>query len=157
MLTLRFNGKTEAQFETGESLIIEIPNDISSIAVVHKRLTEFCGSLGIPEDVQFQTNLCVEEYVVNLIQYGYADDDPHTIFVYATHTDDNLEIVIVDDSDEPFDPLSAPLADLSTDLENRPVGGLGIHIIRTYMDHLSYSVTERGNRFTMAKNLPKAA
>ncbi len=157
MLTFRFSGQTEVQFETGESLIIEIPNELSSIEIVHKRLSEFCKSLGIAEDIQFQTNLCVEEYVVNLIQYGFADDDPHTIFVYATHSDGSLEIEVVDDSDDPFDPLSAPAADLSTDLETRAVGGLGIHIICTYMDHLSYSVTERGNRFIMAKTLPKAA
>ena len=157
MLTFRFNGQSDVRFETGESLIIEIPNELSSIEIVHKRLTDFCCSLGIPDDIQFQTNLCVEEYVVNLIQYGFADDDPHTIFVYATHSDGSLEVEVVDDSDEPFDPLSAPAADLSTNLETREVGGLGIHIIRTYMDHLSYSVTERGNRFTMAKAVPKAA
>ncbi len=156
-LALRFHGTTEAQFQTGDSLVIEIPNELTSIEVVHGRLSEFLEGLDVSEEIRFQTNLCVEEYIFNLIQYGFADDERHTIFVYANHSAGNLEIEVVDDSEEPFDPLSAPAADLSTDLENRPVGGLGIHIIRSYMDHLSYSVTERGNRFTMAKNLPKAA
>lgn len=157
VLAVRYNGIADVVSMADNYLVMEIPNDIAFVETVQKRLGEFYTAQDIPEDTQFETNLCIEEYIVNLVQYGYADQDSHVIQISVTRTDQGLEVVLTDDSTQPFDPLTAPTADTASGLDDRAVGGLGIHIIRNYMDHLSYSVTDQGNKFYMVKAIPKAA
>ena len=61
--------------------------------------------------------------------------------------------MVVDDDGAPFDPLQAPEPDTSRPVEERPVGGLGILIVRRLMDEITYHRAGGRNRLTMRKKL----
>ena len=163
-LTLKFNARGKikdqvdryskrAQAVPPEAYVeIELVNNESQIAPVHDQINLFSETWGIPADVQFQIAVSVEEYIVNLFHYGYADTHRHLIHITMTRTKSGLAVEIFDDG-QPFNPLTAPEVDLTSSIEDRQIGGLGIHIIRAYMDQLSYQSSNSVNRFSMIKYL----
>ena len=99
----------------------------------------------------FQVNLVLEELGLNIINHGH-DDGLHEINIVLTSEAQVLTIEITDDG-KPFDPLKdAPAPDLATTLEDRPVGGLGIHLVRTMMDKMRYRREGDRNHLTLVKH-----
>lgn len=96
----------------------------------------------------FRINLALEELGLNIINYGH-DEGVHEIQFTVISNDDTITIEVSDDG-RPFDPLNdAPVPDVSAALEDRPVGGLGVHLVRTMMDELSYRRADGRNHVTM--------
>ena len=85
----------------------------------------------------FRANLVLEELLVNIVKHGQGtgiDDFDITL----TSEPDRLTIEVVDEG-QPFDPVKdAPAPVLTGSLEDRPVGGLGLHLVRSLFDELSY-------------------
>ncbi len=99
----------------------------------------------------FQVNLVLEELGLNIINHGH-DDGFHEIDIVLTSEVQAITIEITDDG-KPFDPLKdAPAPDLATTLEDRPVGGLGIHLVRTMMDKMRYRREGDRNHLTLVKH-----
>lgn len=96
--------------------------------------------------------LAIEEIVTNCIQYGYDDGGDHTIVITLSIADRILTMTVVDDGHE-FDPLANAAPDLSLDVENRPIGGLGIHLLRNLTDRMTYERRDGLNRLTLIKRL----
>ena len=96
----------------------------------------------------FRINLALEELGLNIINYGH-DEGIHEIQFTVTSDDEMVTIEISDDG-RPFDPLNdAPMPNVSAALEDRPVGGLGVHLVRTMMDDLRYQRVSGRNHITM--------
>src|SRR5205823_988058 len=95
-------------------------------------------------------NLALDEVVLNIIRHGYDDAAEHEIHVTLAVEDSMLEISVEDDG-RAFNPLEAPPPDLDLPLEDRPVGGLGIHIVRSVMDTVDYQRSGDRNVLTMRK------
>lgn len=90
----------------------------------------------------FRANLVLEELLVNIIKYGQSDGIKG-FDITLTSEPDRLTIEVVDEG-KPFDPVKdAPPPVLTGSLEDRPVGGLGLHLVRSLVDELSYK-RERG-------------
>jgi serine/threonine-protein kinase RsbW len=97
-----------------------------------------CGAGGVAEQIGFRIALALEEAVTNII--GHAFDGippPHRIRVRLDITARSFIAEIVDNG-RPFDPTGVPAPDLSLPLEQRPPGGLGIHLMRSMMDRIDY-------------------
>ena len=101
-------------------------------------------------DLLFRVHLVLEELVLNIIDYGLDDgNEDHELEVVLTSEDDNLTIEITDDG-IPFDPLKdAKIPDTDAPLEDRPIGGLGVHLVRTMMDEVSYRREDGKNHLTL--------
>ena len=85
----------------------------------------------------FRANLVLEELLVNIIKYGQSDG-VNGSDITLTSEPDRLTIEVVDEG-KPFDPVKdAPAPVLTGSLEDRPVGGLGLHLVRSLVDELSY-------------------
>ncbi len=96
----------------------------------------------------FRVHLALEELGLNIINYGY-DEGEHEIECTVTSRPEEVTIELWD-SGRPFDPLSdAPEADVSSPLEDRPVGGQGVHLVRTMMDELRYQRVSGRNHVTL--------
>ena len=96
----------------------------------------------------FRINLALEELGLNIIHYGH-DDGRHEIQFSVTSDDETITIEISDDG-RPFDPLNdAPVPNVSAALEDRPVGGLGVHLVRTMMDEMTYRRASGRNHITL--------
>ena len=103
---------------------------------------------GWSPELAFRVHLVVEELVVNIMDYGF-DDGLHEIDFTLTSEPDSLTIEIVDGG-KPFDPLNdAPAPDTDAAIEDRRVGGLGIHLVRTMMDQTHYRREDGTNHLTL--------
>ena len=101
-----------------------------------------------PDELVFRVNLALEELGLNIMDYG-LEDAQQVIEITLTSDDDSLVIEIVDEG-RPFDPLTeAPAPDLDGPVEDRRVGGLGVHLVRTMMDDMQYRREQGKNRLTL--------
>ena len=118
------------------------------------RITHAVDELGHnedwPKDLIFRVHLVLEELVLNIIDYGCDDGkDDHELEVVLISEDEDLTIEITDDG-IPFDPLEdAKKPDINAPLEDRPIGGLGVHLVRTMMDEVSYRHEGGKNHLTL--------
>lgn len=121
---------------------------------VSAQIEDFGMESDWPLDLVFKVNLVLEEIVINVINYGH-DGGQHAVDILLVTDDDALTIDILDDG-RPFDPLhDAPQPDVDAELEDRKIGGLGIHIVRKLMDDVRYSRENGKNRLTMVKSISK--
>lgn len=117
-----------------------------------KNIAIFVEDMGVredwPFDLVFKVNLVLEELGLNIIDYGH-DEGVHEIDIVVTSEEDAVTIEVVDDG-RPFDPVNdAPKADIESSVEDRRVGGLGLHIVRTTMDEMSYRREQGKNHLTL--------
>ena len=104
-----------------------------------------------PADLAFQINLCLDELTTNVVKYAHADDGTRKIHITLASEPDLITIEMMDNG-PPFDPLhDAPQPDLEASLEDRRIGGLGIHFVRTLMDEVRYRREQNRNHLTMIK------
>jgi serine/threonine-protein kinase RsbW len=97
-----------------------------------------------------QMLLAVDEASTNIIVHGYRGQDG-TIEVEVAREGENL-IIRLRDTAEPFDPTTVPPPDLTAPLQERPIGGLGIQLVRQVMDGVSHRITpEGGNELTLVR------
>ena len=107
-----------------------------------------------PMDLVFKVNLALEEVVINVMNYGH-DDGLHEIEISLFSDENALTIEIVDDG-RPFDPLhDAPRPNVTGELEDRNIGGLGIHLVRKIMDDVRYRREQGKNHLTMVASIAK--
>ncbi len=110
-------------------LSVELKNNLSEIGRIHQILDEFCSLNNLPPDILFALNLSLEEILTNVMFYGYDDSGEHQISVRIHHYEGELCIEIEDDG-RPFNPLDVEGPDNDRPLEERPIGGHGIHLVR---------------------------
>jgi anti-sigma regulatory factor (Ser/Thr protein kinase) len=124
------------------ALSLEIANDIAALSPASERLRAFLDECGAPGEASFLADLVVEELVSNTIKYGCDAGEACAIRVGLIYEDGLLTIEVCDEG-KPFDPLEADAPDFSLPAEERPIGGLGIHLVRQMTDELRYE--RRGN------------
>ena len=102
--------------------------------------------------VAFNINLALEEAVTNIINYAYPEGTEGDIELSFSLTGRTLYFTL-SDGGKPFDPTSVPPADISAQAADRPIGGLGIHLVRKIMDHVNYFRKDGKNILKMTKNI----
>jgi anti-sigma regulatory factor (Ser/Thr protein kinase) len=135
-----------------QSLTIEVPGTRDSIALASAQAEEWLQSHHPSAQALNLLLIAIEELVINCVDYGYDDDKTHTIRLVLAIDGENLIITVIDDG-HPFDPLSALPPDLSLPVQARPVGGLGIHLLRQLSDQITYQRRDRFNELTITKRL----
>lgn len=114
-----------------------LKNRLQEIPALAKAVEHFAAVNDLPEQAVFQVNLALDELLTNTISYGYPEGEEHEIIVGFVLKDERLVIEIRDDG-RPFDPLQQSEPDINQDIEERPIGGLGIHLVRSMMDEMEY-------------------
>jgi anti-sigma regulatory factor (Ser/Thr protein kinase) len=104
----------------------------------------------LPEDRAAQLDLIIEEILMNLSLHAYPDGAPGEVTIlYSIPAPGELRLEVADQGRE-FDPLAAAPPDLTLDIGGRPIGGLGIFLVRSFTDSLSYRREQGWNRLTFA-------
>ena len=114
-----------------------------------KQVTE---RLGIDVKQAKQIRLAVEEAVVNVINYAYLPEITGNIDVQAISDGQWLKFVISDNG-VAFDPTEKDKADTTLSAEDRPIGGMGILLVRELMDSINYERTDGKNVLTLKKRI----
>ena len=116
-------------------------------------LTEFARVGKLSDELVFNIQLCMDELFTNIVSYGYEDDDLHLVEVDLTVDEEEVRIGLVDDA-KPFNPLQeADQPDLDASLDERKIGGVGIHLVKTLMDEVSYKYEDNKNHLLLVKKL----
>lgn len=138
-----------------EQIRIVLSNDLSEIARLHREVENFGQKCGLSSKTRFELNLILEEVLANIISYGYDDDQRHEIVVRADLGNGELVIEVEDDG-RAFNPLQSPPPDLEQPLEQRKVGGLGLHLVRELTSSIEYTRREEKNHLVMRKKAEKS-
>jgi anti-sigma regulatory factor (Ser/Thr protein kinase) len=133
-----------------EKMSITLTNDIQEVAQLAAFVEEACEKAGMDASTTMQMNLAMEEAVVNVMNYAYTTGEKGDIDIEVLIDDKGLTFVIAD-SGTPFDPTAEKEADTTLTAEDRPIGGLGIFLVRQLMDSISYERKEGKNRLTLGK------
>lgn len=131
---------------------ITLQNDIHQVPQLNAFIDSVAQQLRLDKTLQQQLKLAVEEAVVNVMQYSYPLGTTGNINVNAQCDGESLKFVISDQG-KAFDPTQTAKADTSLSVEERPIGGLGILLVRELMDSINYERVDGKNLLTLRKKL----
>ncbi|HEX6811260.1 MAG TPA: ATP-binding protein [Planctomycetota bacterium] len=120
------------------ALSLRIPNDVAILCSALDSIDAFLERHGVGSSVAFTVRLAVEEIGTNIIKYAYADSARHEIEIDVRLAQGRVLLRMADDG-RAFDPLQAQAPDLGLTIEQRTVGGVGIHLVRTLADGVEYA------------------
>jgi len=135
----------------GSHISFEIRADLEEIQRVSEMIEKCMKTHGWEDDALLDVQLAVEEAVTNTILHGY-DGRSGTISIRIETSPHHISVEIADDAPA-FDPLSVPDPDISGEIEDRQIGGLGIFLIRRVMDEVSYRYEKNKNILVMEKKI----
>jgi len=150
LLAVSFNGDKHYKMDSREKIIVR--NDLSVIETVNKKFEELAIMQNIPENVIQMFSIAFDEILNNIISYAYEDENEHEIEIDMDFKEGRINVSMVDDG-KPFNPLGLNPPDTSLSLEERQLGGLGIHLVRKMMDEVHYQRKINKNVFSMIKLL----
>jgi serine/threonine-protein kinase RsbW len=137
-----------------DTVELRLANDLAGLAGLAERVEGFGAAQGLSANVVNALNVVLDEAVSNAINHGYDAGVRGEIAVRLCRAGDGVLLEVEDDG-RPFDPLQTPPPDLSLPLERRPIGGLGVHLIRNLMDEVSYARVGGRNVLKMVKHLAR--
>ena len=111
-------------------------------------ISKFAEKNNFSPDVVGRIKLSIEEALVNIINYAYPESDGEVEICYRKKSDTKLILEILDNG-IPFDPFSLPKPDLTANLSDRKVGGLGVHFIRKMAEDVHYRIEGGANILTL--------
>ncbi|MFM1885795.1 MAG: hypothetical protein RL026_952 [Pseudomonadota bacterium] len=131
---------------------------VAALAPQLEELNRFLGvfwqEAGLTEEGRLAFELALEEVFINVVTHGaHPGTSPPHVQLTLSHEGHRVRMVHADDG-IPFDPLAQAAPDLDADLEHRPVGGLGIFLVRRMMDRVEYRHEAGRNVLCMEKQLP---
>jgi serine/threonine-protein kinase RsbW len=132
---------------TGERL--NLRSRMSDLARLVPWIERLASRHAIPASTQFAMNLCLEEVLSNIIRHGYSGKPDHSIAVLFASPRDDYFVLVVEDEAPPFNLVESPELPGLSSLENTPIGGQGIRLLRRFADALEYQATPTGNRLSI--------
>lgn len=128
-------------------------NDIEQISLLAEFVDTIADEAGIDPSLAMSLNLALEEAVTNVVLYAYPEGEQGKVQIDASWDANQLTFVI-SDSGIAFDPTQKEEVDVTLSAEERPIGGLGIFLVRQLMDSITYErVDGKKNVLSLTKHL----
>lgn len=139
--------------------LLTLVNDLAEISRVAASFEAWAEPLDIPMPDLMALQLALEETITNVIHHGYRDAPSgsrrFTVeFSAPAESPPRIRLVITDDAPA-YDPLARPEVDTSLPLEDRPVGGLGVHLVKNLMPRAAYARHDDHNILTLERELSR--
>lgn len=135
-----------------KALAVELKNQLSEIERLARLVDDFGRRHQIEAQIIYNMKLALDEILTNVISYGYDDAGEHHITA-RFFLEPEKWTAEVEDGGKPFNPLTSPETNTQQSLESRPIGGLGIHLVRKLIDELEYHRQNDKNYLIMRINL----
>jgi serine/threonine-protein kinase RsbW len=132
---------------------LDIPRRISSLGELFAFLEGRCAEHAVDDKTVFALNLAAEELFTNLVRHNVGGTE--VIRVGLEITPERIEMELVDFDVEKFDPNSVDDVDVDRPAEEREPGGLGIHLVKSIVDRLTYAYGGGQMTVTVVKNRRK--
>lgn len=121
---------------------------LASSAEVQRWFEPLVADWGVPDAQRRKLNMALDDLLQNLISHAYADEVVGDIGLSVARYGDHLLLELSDDGSA-FDPTQCPPPDLDLDVDERPIGGLGLHLVKQLMDEVSYRREDGWNRLSL--------
>ena len=131
---------------------ITLKNDVREVEKLGSFVKQVAESLSLDKSLTGKLRLAVEETVVNVMEYAYPQGTTGDVNIRATSNGRRLKFII-SDSGIPFNPTEVTAADTTLSAEERPIGGLGILLVRELMDSINYERINGQNVLTLTKSI----
>lgn len=148
MLAIKFLGPSDGHDE--RHLLLQ--NNIQQIPQLADFVENIADECKLSQATAMSLNLALEEAVANVILYAYPEGTEGLVDIEAAVREDSLHFTIKDNG-RPFDPTGIEEVDITKTLEDHPIGGLGMHLVRGIMDEVYYEHVDGQNHLHMIKRL----
>jgi sigma-B regulation protein RsbU (phosphoserine phosphatase) len=149
LLAIKYMGShTQHQYHRGISLV----NDVQEVPALAIFVGSICEDMHFNELTTAGVNLAIEEAVVNVMNYAYPEGTRANILLEVFADEEDIRFELRDDG-RPFDPTASEEIDAESIARSQTVGGLGIHLMRHYMDSIAYERKNDQNVLTMTKHI----
>jgi anti-sigma regulatory factor (Ser/Thr protein kinase) len=127
-------------------------NDLAETRRLGAWVEDFAQRLQLSASVRQAFDLALVECVTNIISHSYEDNSEHWVRIRFQSAPGEARVEVEDDG-RAFNPLTVPGVDTNAPLESRPIGGLGVYLIRRCMDEVQYRRENERNILTLIKRL----
>ena len=144
--------------DSATSISLLLKNDADELLRLSQEVDAFIDRNALSDDTRFGLQLCLEEALMNVINFGFDDLDEHDILIEISLQDDphsdcrTLKLSLVDDGME-LGYLEERDLELDSFLQDQAFGGLGFHLMRQYSDDLAYERKDGRNHLLLTKNI----
>ncbi|MHB1080290.1 MAG: anti-sigma factor antagonist [Prosthecobacter sp.] len=140
---------------SAKSQTLTISADLAELGRVMQTIDDFCTGKAVSAADVSALHLALEEIVTNVITHGYRSDPVRSLTVrLETIAPDRIRAVVTDDA-HAYNPLARPEVNTTLPLEARPVGGLGVHLVKKLMDVCMYEHRDGWNIFSIERKLSR--
>ena len=130
---------------------IQLENRLEEFQRFESAFMDFARFQNLNDEVIYAIQLSVDELFTNIVSYGYDDSETHVVKFVIDVTREEIRVEIIDDA-KPFNPLDdAPEMNLDLSIEERKIGGVGIHLVRSLMSEVTYVRDGDYNRLRLVK------
>ena len=146
-----FGGEKNGSSSDADELTLDAT--VENLPEVLSFIDERLEKLDCPAQPQMQIDVAVEELFVNIAHYAYAPNVGPVTVRFETAKDPLRAIITLTDGGVPYDPLAKPDPDVTLSADERPIGGLGIYMVKKSMDDVRYEYRDCKNILAIEKNI----
>ncbi len=136
---------------SGELHVSLLPR-LSAVRGLAQMIEDFGDANELPPQKIYMINLAVEELITNTVSYGLVGVTQPRIEV-ALQVSNGVLVLNMADNGKPFDPTEDTNPDLSSGVDERPIGGLGLHLVKAFASRMKYDYVDGENRLTLEHDL----
>ena len=133
--------------------VLNIRNDIQSLPLVNEWIEQCCEEAGLGLDWVMKFQLVIEEMVSNVIFYAYDSQQQAAAIELRFTWEAGTVSILLRDWGKPFDPTAKEDPDITLSVDDRPIGGLGIFMVKQLMDEVRYERVGSSNLLTLQKRI----
>ena len=133
--------------------VLNIRNDIQSLPLVNEWIEQCCEEAGLGLDWVMKFQLVIEEMVSNVIFYAYDPQQQEAAIELRFTWEAGRVSILLRDWGKPFDPTAKEDPDITLSVDDRPIGGLGIFMVKQLMDEVRYERVGSSNLLTLQKRI----
>lgn len=140
---------THTTVDSSQEDRLTLRSELGDLRLVPAWIEYLAAQYAIPASVQYAMNLCLEEVVSNIIRHGYANKPGHPIVARYATAQDGSYLIVIDDEAPAFDPVTSEETPVNEIPNGARAGGLGLRLVRSFANNLSYERTASGNRLSI--------
>ena len=122
------------------------------VGEVNAAFARFAETHALPATVRRSVNVALDELLANALSHGQSGRDPCSVTIEVELDQERVTVILTDDG-TPFDPFGRDAPDTGLSVEDRPIGGLGLHLVGQLMDQVSYQRRDGHNIVVLVKQL----
>lgn len=133
-----------------EELRIALRGRLDEVPRANAALSDFAEAQGLPVTIRRRLNVVLDELLTNIVVHGLAGREDGEALVHVLRDGDRI-VLTLSDNGPPFDPFARAAPDTTLSVTDRPIGGLGVHLVAHLVDDARYEYRDGRNVVVLTK------